>query len=228
MLKKIDLQKVNNNSLAGQVFKALQNDILNGVLAPGDALTEQKICDGLGVSRTPVREAISKLELEGLVRTVQNKGAVVVGICEKDISDIYTIRMYIEGLAARWSAANITQEQLDSLRNIVELQEFYAGRGDMMQVWQLDTRFHELIYESGRSNVLQSTLSNFHRYIQKARELSIKKPGRAVSSVQEHRAILGAIEQHDEALAERLMTEHIANAKNNLAKLSGESESAAE
>jgi DNA-binding GntR family transcriptional regulator len=174
-LKRVGSEKINDNSLAGQVFKALQNDILNGVLAPGDALTEQKLCDELGVSRTPVREALSKLELERLVRTVPNRGAVVVGITEKDIADIYTIRMYIEGLAARWSAENITDAQLGTLRSIVELQEFYAERGDMMQIWQLDTRFHELIYESCSSGVLQVTLSNFHRYIQKARELSIKK-----------------------------------------------------
>jgi DNA-binding GntR family transcriptional regulator len=218
-LKRVGSEKINDNSLTGQVFKALQNDILNGVLAPGDALTEQKLCDELGVSRTPVREALSKLELERLVRTVPNRGAVVVGITEKDIADIYTIRMYIEGLAARWSAENITDAQLGTLRSIVELQEFYAERGDMMQIWQLDTRFHELIYESCSSGVLQVTLSNFHRYIQKARELSIKKPGRAQPSVREHRAILEAVAAHDGALAEKLMTEHIGNAKNNIATL---------
>lgn len=218
-MKRVGSEKINDNSLAGQVFKALQNDILNGVLAPGDALTEQKLCDELGVSRTPVREALSKLELERLVRTVPNRGAVVVGITEKDIADIYTIRMYIEGLAARWSAENITDAQLGTLRSIVELQEFYAERGDMMQIWQLDTRFHELIYESCSSGVLQVTLSNFHRYIQKARELSIKKPGRAQPSVREHRAILEAVAAHDGALAEKLMTEHIGNAKNNIATL---------
>lgn len=218
-MKKIESERLSDNSLTAQVFKSLQNDILNGVLAPGDALTEQKLCDELGVSRTPVREALSKLELEGLVRTVPNKGAVVVGICEKDISDIYTIRMYIEGLAARWCAENIDAGELDSLRGIVELQEFYAGRGDMMQVWQLDSRFHELIYESGRSGVLQSTLTNFHRYIQKARELSIKKPGRAGQSVREHRAILEAVAAHDGGLAEKLMTEHISNARDNIAAL---------
>lgn len=218
-MKRLNTEKINDNSLTGQVFKSLQNDILNGVLAPGDAMTEQKLCDELGVSRTPVREALGKLELEGLVRTVPNRGAVVVGICEKDIADIYTIRMYIEGLAARWSAENITDEQLDTLRSIVELQEFYAERRDMMQIWQLDTRFHQLIYESCRSGVLQITLSNFHRYIQKARELSIKKPGRAQPSVREHREILEAVAAHDGALAERLMTKHIENAKNNIAGL---------
>lgn len=215
-MKKLDTSKLSNNSLSEQVFKALQDEILNGTLAPGDALIELRICDSLGVSRTPVREAIGKLELEGLVRTIPNKGAVVIGITDKDIGDIYTIRMYIEGLAAKWSAQHITPEQLEQLRNIIELQEFYVSRNDFVQVWQLDTRFHELIYISCNSPVLKNTLTSFHHYIQKARELSIEKPGRAEPSVQEHRAIFDALEKRDGDLAEKLIAEHINNATNNL------------
>lgn len=215
-MKKLDLSGFGNHSLSEQVFSALQEDILNGVLAPGDALTEQRVSEELGVSRTPVREAVGKLEQEGLVRTIPNKGAVVVGITAKDISDIYTIRMHIEGLAANWAAGNITPEQLEKLRSIVELQEFYVARRDYMQVWQLDTRFHELIYGSCNSPVLKNTLSSFHHYIQRARELSLEKSGRAVPSVQEHRNILEALEKRDAAEAEKLTFEHIRNARNNL------------
>jgi len=215
-MKKLDTSKLSNNSLSDQVFNALQNEILNGTFAPGDALIELRICDTLGVSRTPVREAISKLELEGLVRTIPNKGAFVVGINDKDIRDIYTIRMYVEGLAARWSAENITPEQLEQLRDIVELQEFYVSRNDLVQVWQLDTRFHELLYISCNSPVLKNTLTSFHHYIQKARELSIETPGRAGPSVQEHRAIFEALEKHDGDHAEKLVAEHIRNARTNM------------
>lgn len=213
---KLKIDDSGDHSLSGQVFHTLQEEILNGELAPGDALTEIRLSDELGVSRTPVREAIRKLENEGLVRTIPNKGAVVVGISEKDIEDIYTIRMHIEGLAARWSAERISDEQLRQLGDIVELEEFYASRGDILQVWQLDTRFHDLIYESSGSHVLKNTLTHFHHYIQKARELSFKAPGRARPSVGEHRAILEAISRHDGAMAEKLTAEHIRNAKNNL------------
>ncbi|MDP4108580.1 MAG: GntR family transcriptional regulator [Bacillota bacterium] len=215
-MKKIDSSKMDSHSLTMQVFNILQNDILNGELEPGESLVENRISDELGVSRTPVREAISKLELEGLVESVPNKGSIVVGIKDKDIRDIYTIRMYIEGLAANWSAANITEDQLSQLRNIVELQEFYVGRSDYAQIWQLDTRFHKIIYDSCNSTILKNTLTDFHHFIQKARELSIKKSGRAEMSVKEHYKILEALEQHDSKLAEALISEHISNARANL------------
>lgn len=215
-MKKLGSSKLGSHSLTDQVFESLQNDILNGVLYPGDALIENHISEELGVSRTPVREAISRLELGGLVKTVPNKGALVVGIQDKDIQDIYTIRMYIEGLASKWAADHITGEQLAQLRNIVELQEFYLERSNYAQIWQLDTRFHRLIFDACNSAILRNTLSNFHHFIQKARELSIKKPGRAKPSVHEHLLILEALEKHDADLAEKLTFEHIRNAKNNL------------
>jgi len=112
-MKKLDTASMNRTLLSERVFEEIQNSILNGDLAPGDPLPEIKLSEELGVSRTPVREAIGKLELEGLVRTIPNRGAMVVGISEKDIDDIFTIRMYVEGLAARWAAQYITEPQLE-------------------------------------------------------------------------------------------------------------------
>lgn len=217
-MKKLDTSNISRSLLSERVYEAIEESILDGDLAPGDPLPEIRISEELGVSRTPVREAIGKLELEGLVKSIPNRGSLVVGISEKDIDDIYTLRMHIEGLAAKWAAEHSTDEQLEQLRGIVELQEFYVQRGGALQVWQLDTRFHKLLYQSSGSHVLQQTLSNFHHYIQRARELSIKKPGRAVPSVQEHRAIMEAIERHDSAAAERLTAEHIRNAHENILK----------
>lgn len=93
-----------SNSLHSRVYNRIRNDILNGVYEPGESLVELKLSEELGVSRTPVREALRQLELEGLVQSVPNKGATVRGVTEQDIQDIYTIRMLIEGLAARWAA----------------------------------------------------------------------------------------------------------------------------
>ena len=89
-----------NSPLRVQVFKAIENAVLNGEYKEGDSLNELKISAELGVSRTPVREALMQLELEGLVKNIPNKGAVVIGISEKDIEDIYAVRIRIEGLAA--------------------------------------------------------------------------------------------------------------------------------
>jgi DNA-binding GntR family transcriptional regulator len=214
-MKRIDELQSGSSSLRAQVFKEIEQAILDGVFAPGDNLAEMKISAELGVSRTPVREALRQLELEGLVRTIPNKGAVVVGISEKDVDDIYTIRSYIEGLAARWAADHVTDDEIGTLREIVELQEYYASRGDGLQVWHLDSRFHEMIYECCRSRPLKQTLTAFHHNIQNARALSFKTAARAQAAVQEHRNILEAIAKRDSAAAESLTAEHIKNAREN-------------
>lgn len=212
-MKRLDTLQSSSSSLRAQVFKEIEQAILNGAFAPGDSLAEIRLSVELGVSRTPVREALRQLELEGLVTNVPNKGAVVVGISEKDVDDIYTIRSYIEALAAKWAAQQVTDEEIGGLREIVELQEYYVSRGDSLQVWHLDSRFHELIYEYCRSRPLRQTLSALHHIIQNARALSFKTAGRAEVAVQEHRNILEAIAARDSDAAEALTAEHIKNAK---------------
>ena len=194
------------------VFKTLRQAILKGELEPGERLMEIQLAERLGVSRTPIREAIRKLELEGLVKNIPNKGAVVVGVTSQDIDDIYTIRTRIEGLAARRCAQNIGDDELEELRQVVELQEYFVTKQDFLQVWHLDSRFHEMIYDACRSRPLKQILSLFHNYIQKAREYSVKS-GRAQASAQEHRAILDAIENHDLDGAEKAMALHVNNAR---------------
>ncbi len=206
----------NTGSLRIRVFNALENAILDGEYTEGDSLNEIKLSQELGVSRTPVREALMQLELEGLVENIPNKGAVVVGISEKDIEDIYAIRIRIEGLASRLSAEKINEDELKALEKIVDLQEFYLTKNDVEQIWRLDGDFHKIIYDSSRSRPLRSTLSSFHNYIKRARDISVKVEGRAEKSVAEHRAILEAIRSGNGALAEQLTAEHIANAKENL------------
>jgi DNA-binding GntR family transcriptional regulator len=203
-------------SLRAQVFSELEREILEGGIPAGEAIIESRISEELGVSRTPVREAIRQLELEGLVRTIPNKGAVVIGISKKDIEDIYTIRMHIEGLAARWSAENITESEIGAMREVVDLQSFYVERGETHKVWNLDTHFHEIIHSSCRSNPLWHTLSGFHHYIRMAREISFKTEGRALAAVSEHRRILDAIAARDGDAAEKLAFLHIKNAKENI------------
>lgn len=208
----------NHASLGGKVFEAIEQAILDGTYSSGDSLTELGLSAELGVSRTPVREALRQLELEGLVQTLPNKGTVVVGISQKDIEDIYTIRMSMEGLACEWAAKKISEEECGKLREIIELQEFYAQKNDVLQVWQLDRKFHETIYDASRSRPLKHTLTNFHNYIQKARALSFKSGGRTALSVKEHRDIYEAVARHDSGKARLLTQQHIANARENFLK----------
>jgi DNA-binding GntR family transcriptional regulator len=204
------------NSLSGRVFAQLQNDIINGKYKPGDSLIETKLAKEMGVSRTPIREAIIQLELEGLVQSMPNRGVVVRGVSAQDIEDIYTIRMLIEGLAARWAAEKITDEELEELKEAFEFEEFYTARNDTSHLLRLDSKFHEIIFKASKSKPLMHTLSNFHLYVQRARNISLESSGRAKEVLAEHRAILQAIIERDAEKAERLTTEHIRNASLNL------------
>jgi DNA-binding GntR family transcriptional regulator len=215
---KVEFDEADNQnlSLRGRVFTQIQNDILNGYYKPGDSLIETKLSEQLGVSRTPIREALRQLELEGLVYSVPNKGVVVKGISSKDIEDIYAIRMRIEGLAARWAAEKITDEELEELKQAVELEGFYTKKHNLDQLLQFDSKFHEIIYRACKSKPLTHTLSSFHNFIQRARFLSMNTPGRAKLALNEHKAILRALMERNADLAEKLAVEHVRNASLNL------------
>ncbi len=211
-----ELEPMEQNSLRARVFNYISEEIINGNYKTGDPLVETRLAEGLGVSRTPVREALHQLELEGLVTLVPNKGVVVAGVSEKDVEDIYAIRSEIEGLAVRWAAERIDAELLRELEETAELMEYYTKKGDLAQVSKLDAKFHALIYASCKSKVLRHTLSTIMRYVQQARLGSLRVPTRAKQALKEHKAILNAIVLQDGALAEALMIAHIKQAQENL------------
>lgn len=203
-------------SLRGQVFDKIRSDILNGKYKRGEELVESSIGKELGISRTPVREAIRQLELEGLVQLVPNKGAFVTGISEKDVRDIYLIRARLEGLAARMAAKNITPELLDAMEETVVLSEYHAKKEHYEQVCEMDSKFHKLLYKASGSRILEHTLTDFHQYVQRVRMASIMKKRRMEKSNDEHDAILTAIREYDEEKAELVATRHISNTVENL------------
>lgn len=205
-------------SLRGRVFNKIREDILSGKYSQNEELKETSIGMELGVSRTPVREALRQLELEGLVNIIPNKGAYVNGISEKDIHDIYIIRSYLEGLCARWACENITQEQLDELEEIVYLSEFHAKKEHHEQIVELDNKFHQLIYVASASKILNHVLTDFHHYVQRIRKITLASESRATNSNKEHTAILEAIKQRDGKKAEDLAHEHIMNTIKNISE----------
>lgn len=213
------MEEYQDQSLRGKVFQKIREDILSGVYQDGDELREITLGEKLGVSRTPVREALRQLELEGLVTIVPNKGAFVTAITQKDVKDIYMVRSLLEGLCARWATRNITEDQISEMEEIVYLAEFRLkkrGEGQARQVSELDGRFHKVLYEASDSRILEHVLKDFHKYVKMARQLSVGTPDRAEHSVAEHRGILEAIKSKDEDLAERLANEHIMNVMRNL------------
>jgi len=208
------LSDVFQGSLRERVFLQLEEDIINGKYSEGQKLTEGMLSNELKVSRTPVREAIRQLELEGLVETIPNKAIIVTGITRQDIEDIYEIRISIEGLAARRAARNASEEELEKLKEITDLQEFYTLRKDMKHLVKTDGEFHEAIFRASGSKTLKNILSTFHHNLKKARSDSFGKPARAKAVLEEHKAIFEALEARDSIRAEHYMLIHVKNARN--------------
>lgn len=213
------MEEYQDQSLRGKVFQRLREDILTGVYQDGEELREITLGEKLGVSRTPVREALRQLELEGLVTIVPNKGAYVSAITRKDVRDIYKIRSLLEGLCARWATRNIKENQIEELEEIVLLSEFHLRRdaaGRAKQVSELDGKFHQVLYEASDSRILEHVLKGFHKYVKMSRQLSVGTSDRAEQSIAEHKGILEAIKRKDAQLAEKLADEHIMNVMKNL------------
>lgn len=206
-------------SLEEKVYLTLEEQIIFQKLRPGESITEMKLSRELGVSRTPVREALQRLDREGLIKLVPNKGAVVLGISEKDLIDIYKIRMRLEGLATRIAAEKRDPEFCRLLGDNVDLTVFYMEKGDIEKVKNLDSQFHDIIYRSCESRMLGKTLSELHRYIASYRKLSLAVDGRIERSLSEHREIYDAIVRGDAAAADALTSEHVEQALENLLKI---------
>ena len=206
------MREFKSTSLADQVFDKLENDIIQGVYPKGEILTELKLAEQLGVSRTPIREALRRLEQERLIEDL-GKGSLVLGITEIDLEDIMSIRERTEGLAAYYAALNMTEEGRKELAHIVDLQDFYYSKGDSEHLRQVDDEFHSLICRLSRRTVLVDTLIPLHRKTLRYRRISMEDKERSAKTMKEHRAMYEAVVSGNAELAMELTTRHIANAK---------------
>ncbi len=198
-------------SLAGQVFENLERDILSGKYERGDVLTETKLSEELGVSRTPIREALRRLEQEHMIE-IGSKGAIVVGISEEDIDVIYEVRSRIEGIASRLAAKRASDADIEGLRQTIELQEFYTIKGNAEKIKNEDNDFHKKIYVLSGCMPLADTLEALHKKVVKYRRASLATEGHSKDALEEHRAIFEAIAVHDGDAAEAATVKHVSNA----------------
>ncbi len=198
-------------SLADQVFERLESDILIGRYERGEVLTELRLCEDMGVSRTPIREALRRLEQEHLVES-SAKGMTVLGITDEDLHDIYAIRMRVEGLAAARAAERADKENILPLRESLDLQGYYVHRHDADRIKSQDSVFHQHIYRLSGSPTLFDTLYPLHNKVQKFRRAAVQNADRAEQSYEEHCRIFACIENNDPKGAEEATIEHIKHA----------------
>jgi DNA-binding GntR family transcriptional regulator len=195
------------------VFESMRDAIISGILKPGERLMEIQLAEEMGVSRTPVREAIRKLELEAFVVMVPRKGAYVAGVSHKDVADVFEIRTALEGLAAGLAAERITSDEIEQMERVLLVTDDDEEM-DLERIVQRDTDFHDLLYKASRNNRLLQILANLREQIQRFRATSLAVPGRYLDAIKEHRAIVEALAEHNSELAKELMEAHIVTAEN--------------
>ncbi|MGN0354154.1 MAG: GntR family transcriptional regulator [Muricoprocola sp.] len=200
------------------VFHTLRNAILKGELKPGERLMEIQLSQKLGVSRTPVREALRKLELEGLVLMMPRKGAVVADITIQDLEDVLEVRTALEELAVQKACDTITEEQLKELKRAANEFKRCAENEDILACAEADMQFHEVIYGATNNKRLQQMLTNLREQMYRYRMEYLKDKGMYSALIEEHDMIRKAIKRRDKVKAGMLMRTHITNQKNEIKK----------
>lgn len=214
--KLVPIKLDNYKPLREIVFEHLREAIISGQLRPGERLMELQLAEEMGVSRTPVREAIRKLELEGLAVMVARRGAYVSDLSIRDIAETFEIRGALESLAAGLATERITPDELEQLeRTLVQIGESIE-QNDLNAVVRLDEEFHAIMYHASRNQRLTQIVSNLREHITRFRLSSLAIPGRFRSVFQEHKNIVEAISERNSALAQALAKEHIENAEHSL------------
>jgi DNA-binding GntR family transcriptional regulator len=200
------------------VFERLRKAIIDGNLKEGDRLIETVVAENMGVSRTPVREAFRKLELEGLAENLPRKGSVVKGISKKDVTEIYDIREMLEGLGVRLACAKISKKQIDDLQDIIVKMEKCIADNNRAEYWRLHGEFNDIILNASANQRLIDQMKQIYEYLEKLRSSIMLMDKRRYQALEEHKAIVKAFQEKDEMLAEKVGREHVVNAKRFLAE----------
>jgi DNA-binding GntR family transcriptional regulator len=208
-----DLQ-LNSNAylpLRDVVFGTLREAILKGDLKPGERLMELQLAQKLGVSRTPIREAIRMLEQEGLAVTIPRKGAEVAKMTEKDMEDVLQIREALEILAGRLATEKMTLEQLERLKEGLAAFEAALQTGDVKEIAQTDIDFHDIIYQAADNSKLVGMLNNLREQIYRYRVEYLKEGSSYPRLLREHRLIIEGLEKRDKEYVSTMMQKHMDN-----------------
>ena len=193
------------------VYNTLREAILKGELKPGERLMELQLASKLGVSRTPIREAIRMLELEGLAVTIPRKGAEVAKMTVKDMEDVLEVREALDELAAKIACNKITEEQLQALSQVKDAFEESTKTTDIKQIAMYDEKFHDVIYESTGNVRLVNLLNNLREQIYRYRVEYLKNVEVYPRLIKEHETILKALQDRNQELVVEAMRDHVEN-----------------
>jgi GntR family transcriptional regulator, rspAB operon transcriptional repressor len=199
--------------LSTSLYYEIQKSILSNELEPNTKLTEQSICKQYNVSRTPVREAFRQLESDGLIENIPNRGAFVVGLSKRDISDLFDLRCLFEIQAVEWAIQRLTEEELDSLKETIDFMEFYTMKNDIEKVLSFNSSFHNTIYKATKDRMLQKTLATYQTYLKHSAPPRTFSKDYLITILDEHKAIYEAIESKNIPAARLAMETHMHQSK---------------
>ena len=193
------------------VYKALLEAIRAGRLLPGERIREEDVAQSLGVSRTPVREALQLLQARRLVELAPGRGIVVMELNRQQVLELYAMREVLEGAAARFAAQHAVAPEIAVMKHLLD--EFTAAKGDPEKLARINNNLHRTIYEAARNRYMHEALNNLEDALSLLRNTTFSLPERQASADREHRAIVAAIENRDSDAAEAESRRHIREAQ---------------
>ncbi len=204
--------------LSEVVYTTIKKKLINQSewITSGVKLQENQLAHELGVSRTPVREAMHRLEKDGLIQIIPRRGAFVRTVSSKDVREIFDIRGALESLAVRSSLSSLDKKKLSKMRTLFKECEELVQKGDLSFFIQLDEEFHDFLIRSGKNERSIQMIENLNNQIRLARFKSFSVPGRAGKAFDEHKRIIDVMLTGDKNKAETLILEHSENAKQNI------------
>lgn len=199
----------NVSSLTDEIVDIIRDRILKGEYKIGEKIKENQIATEFKVSRTPIREAFKQLENEGLIDYVPNRGCFAKGFTRQDIEDIYAVRKALELMAVEWAVSRISGEQIAALQEQSELMEFYTARKDSDKVLELNSAYHNIIYDAAGSRFMAQILRSYKEYIEQTRKVILYEQTYLEEILKEHKKVLDAIIARDVEGAKKAMGEHL-------------------
>lgn len=206
------MAKVEIGRLSDRAYARLREAILDGSLTPGSVIQEADLVRRLNMSRTPVREALRRLEADSLVETIPQRGYLVIELTRDEIVDVYAVREVLEALAARLAAKNRTRVDLAQLEELWDAMTVALNRLDDTQLAKLNGDFHDAVAHASRNSYLEAALARARTAFQRYRPAALTDQQRRREAHREHRALLDAIAAGDSALAATLASQHVAEA----------------
>ncbi len=195
--------------LREQVYRKLKESILNVMIEPNQRLIEEKLAAEMGTSRTPVREAIQKLEKEGLIHKLPRGGFAVNVVADEEIEEVFGVRSVLEGYAAYLATIRATDEDLRTMESIVKRQEICLDNGETDEVIRLNTDFHDILYACAKSKKLLAIISDLRDFIFRYRILILRYEGMATIAIQDHKDMIALMKAKNARQVEKLVRKHI-------------------